>query len=81
MPAVTEFSKPNGEPIATTHSPTFKASGSPKRTKGRSVASIFSTATSVRSSTPMTLAEYSRRSVMRTVTSEASLTTCALVRM
>ena len=24
MPAVTEFSKPNGEPIATTHSPTLQ---------------------------------------------------------
>ena len=30
MPAVTVFSKPNGEPIATTHSPTLSLVGSPK---------------------------------------------------
>ena len=48
---------------------------------GRFLPSILMTATSVRSSTPMTLAGYSRRSVMRTVTSSASATTCALVRM
>jgi hypothetical protein len=35
MPAVTLLSKPNGEPIATTHSPTLRTPGSPKRTVGR----------------------------------------------
>src|SRR3990170_3592097 len=34
MPAVTELSKPNGEPIAITHSPAFSALGSPMRTVG-----------------------------------------------
>ena len=40
MAAVTMFSKPNGEPIATTHSPTLSLFGSPKRTAGRPVESI-----------------------------------------
>ena len=81
MPAVTLFSKPNGEPIATTHSPGRSFDGSPRRTVGRFFASIFSTATSVCSSTPTTFAVYSRRSVVFTVTSSAFSTTCALVRM
>ena len=34
MPAVTVFSKPNGEPIATTHSPTRRRVGSPNFTAG-----------------------------------------------
>ena len=46
MPAVMVFSKPNGEPMATTHSPTRSLSGSPIFTFGRSVASILITATS-----------------------------------
>ena len=50
MPAVTLFSKPNGEPIAMTHSPGRSFDGSPRRTVGRFFASILSTATSVRSS-------------------------------
>jgi hypothetical protein len=33
MPAVTLLSKPNGEPIATTHSPTLRTPGSPKRNR------------------------------------------------
>jgi hypothetical protein len=47
MPAVTEFSKPNGEPIAITHSPALRPRGSPTCTTGRFLASILSTATSV----------------------------------
>ena len=57
------FSKPNGEPIATTHSPTLSCSGSPSFTVGRFFASILSTATSVRVSAPTTFALNSRRSV------------------
>ncbi len=48
MPAVALFSKPNGEPIASTHSPGFSSEGSPMRTTGRFLASILMTATSVR---------------------------------
>src|SRR5882762_4769537 len=73
MPAVTLFSKPNGAPIASTHSPTFSV--------GRSLAPILMMAISDFGSTPTTLAVYSRRSVRRTVTSLAPLTTCALVMM
>jgi hypothetical protein len=68
MPAVTEFSKPKGEPMATTHSPTELAriahfdAGSP-------LASILISATSVRLSAPITLALNSRLSVSFTVTS------------
>ena len=81
MPAVTLFSNVNGEPMASTHSPGRSFDGSPSFTTGRFLPSILMTATSVRLSTPMTFAGYSRRSVMRTVTSSASATTCALVRM
>ena len=81
MPAVTELSNPNGEPIAMTHSPALSPAGLPMRTTGSFAASILSTATSVRTSTPTTFARYSRRSVVRTVTSRAWSTTCALVRM
>ena len=71
MPAVTVFSKPNGEPIASTHWPGLMRDGSPSFTVGRLVALILITATSVRSSAPITLAWNSRRSVSRTVTSSA----------
>ena len=81
MPAVTLFSNVNGEPIASTHSPGRSFDGSPSFTTGSCLPSILMTATSVRLSTPMTFAGYSRRSVMRTVTSSASATTCAFVRM
>ena len=81
MPAVALFSKPNGEPMASTHSPGLELRGSPSFTIGRFLASILITATSVRSSAPMTLAGNSRRSVRRTVTSSAFATTCVLVRM
>ena len=81
MPAVALFSKPNGAPMASTHSPTFRPRESPIFTVGSSFASILMTAMSDLVSTPMTLAVYSRRSVMRTTTSLAPLTTCALVRI
>jgi hypothetical protein len=38
MPAVTLFSSPKGEPMAITHSPTFRRFTSPIFTKGRPVA-------------------------------------------
>ena len=81
MPDVTVFSKPYCEPIATTHSPTLMRLGSPAFTVGKFLASIFNTAMSVVLSLPSTLALNSRLSVSRTVTSSASATTCALVRM
>src|SRR5258707_6704258 len=79
MPAVALFSKPNGAPIASTHSPTLSPRESPILTVGRSLAGMRMTAISDFGSTPTTLAVYSRRSVRRTVTSLAPLTTCALV--
>src|SRR5256885_1514911 len=45
MPAVTVFSKPNGEPMASTQSPTRAFAGSPSLTAGRPFASIFTTPT------------------------------------
>ena len=81
MPAVTLFSKPKGEPIARTHSPTRSLFGSPRRTTGKPVASIFIKAMSVRLSVPMTLALYSRLSVNRTVISSALSITCEFVRI
>ena len=75
------FSKPNGDPMASTHSPTVRRAGSPILTVGRSFVSIFSTATSAALSMPRTFAVNSRRSVSFTFTSLAPSTTCALVRM
>ena len=37
MPAVTVFSKPNGEPMASTHSPTLICAGSPSFTDGQAL--------------------------------------------
>ena len=74
-------SSPYGAPMATTHSPTRVAAGLPVFTVGRSLASILSTATSVTLSLPSTLALNSRWSVSFTVTSSASATTWALVRI
>ena len=79
MPAVTVLSRSKGEPMAITHSPTRSLPTSPKRTVGRPLASILSTATSVRLSAPTTLALNSRLSVRRTMTSSAPSTTWALV--
>ena len=79
MPAVTVFSRPNGEPIAMTHSPTFSRDTSPIFTAGSPLASIFTTATSVRLSKPTRRALNSRLSVSVTSTSSAPSTTCAFV--
>jgi hypothetical protein len=50
-------------------------------TTGKPLASILSTATSLRRSLPITFALYSRLSVRRTVMSSAASTTCELVRI
>ena len=80
-PAVTLFSKPNGEPMAMTHSPGLSFDASPRRTVGRFLASILSTATSVRSIDADHL-----RFVLAPVGHsyrdlDAPSTTCAFVRM
>jgi hypothetical protein len=81
IPAVTLLVKPKGEPIAITHSPTRSLDVSPIFTTGRFVAETFTTATSLRMSTPITFAFNSRLSVRRTLISSAFSTTCALVTM
>ncbi|CFU90943.1 Uncharacterised protein [Bordetella pertussis] len=63
MPAVTVESRPNGEPMASTHCPFFSVLGSPMVSGVMSLASILIRATSVRSSEPITLALNSRPSV------------------
>ena len=80
-PADTLFSKPNGEPIAITHSPCLTPGGAERSSAGRLLASILISAMSVRLSVPITFAVNSRRSVSLTVTSVAPSTTCALVTM
>src|SRR5256884_159561 len=81
MPAVALFSKPNGAPIASTHSPTLSPRESPSLTVGRFMEGMHRIAMCDFGSTPTTLAVYSRRSVRRTVASLAPSTTCALVMM
>ncbi len=80
IPAVTVLSRPNGEPMAITHSPTLSLETSPIRTVGRPLASIRTRATSERLSAPMILALNSRLSARVTITSSAPSTTWALVR-
>ena len=75
MPAVTEKSKENGDPIATTQSPTCRFSLSPIETVGNFLPLIFSTARSDRGSIPTTSAENSLLSLRETVISSASSTT------
>ena len=75
MPAVTDCSKLNGEPIATTHSPGFSTLLSPSLSVGRFFASTFSRATSLSGSDPISSASNSRRSAMRTMISSAFSTT------
>ncbi|MNQ99079.1 hypothetical protein D3C85_1148010 [compost metagenome] len=75
MPEVTVLSKPKGEPIASTHSPTFSFSDLPSFTVGRLAASTFSSATSVRASEPIRRAFSSRLSLRVTIISSASATT------
>src|SRR3546814_5258769 len=79
MPAVTEWSRPNGEPIAIAHCPGLSALESPMRSAGNPVAGILSSATSDCSSLPTTLAVNSRPSDSLTVTSSAPSTTWWLV--
>ena len=79
MPAVTVFSRPNGEPMAMTHSPTRSRLTSPIFTGERPLASILTTATSVRLSAPTTRALNSRLSGRVTMSSSAPSTTWALV--
>ena len=75
IPAVTEKSKLNGEPIATTQSPTLSSSLLPICKLGRSSPSILRTAKSDSMSTPTTSALNSLLSVSETITSVASFTT------
>ena len=79
-PAVMVFFRPNGEPAATTHSPTLSLLESAIRRKGKLVASILSYATSVRASLPMTWALNSRLSDNATVMLLAPLMTWWLVK-
>ncbi len=81
MPAVTVLPDPSGAPIVITGSPARTFAESPMRTNGSFVAVTRSTATSLCGSTASTVALNSRRSVSRTVTSVASSTTCAEVRI
>ena len=67
--------------MAATHSPTLMVSGLPILTFGKLLALIFKTATSVLKSIPITLALNSRLSFNFTMTSSASLTTCAFVKI
>ena len=88
MPAVTVPPRPNGLPIATTHSPTRTRLESPKRTKGSGrVGLILSTAMSATLVRPTTSASYSVRSARVTVicsttaSGRAGATTWLLVTM
>ena len=63
MPDVTVESRPNGEPMASTHCPFLSFLGSPMTSGVMPLASTLIRATSVRSSVPMTLALNSRPSV------------------
>ncbi|VWB81404.1 hypothetical protein BME24068_03861 [Burkholderia metallica] len=81
MPAVTVLPEPSGAPIVITGSPARTFDESPTRTNGSFVALTRNTATSLCESTASTVALNSRRSVSRTVTSLASATTCAEVRI
>ena len=82
MPAVTLFSKPNGEPIAITHSPGRSFDGSPML-HGRQVLRLDLQHRDVGA----LVGADDLRGVLApvgqscTVTSSASATTCALVRM
>ena len=73
--------KPNGLPIATTHSPTLTLSESPSLAAGRLSASIFITARSLLGSVPCTTPLNFLPSESVTSISLASLTTCSFVRI
>ena len=70
-----ENSKPKGEPIANTQSPTRNISESPNSTKGKSPAPIFRRAKSDGSSKPITSASKTLRSFKCTWISSAPATT------
>ena len=75
IPAVTEKSKLNGDPIAITQSPTLRSSLLPTSTVGKFLPLTSSTAKSDKGSTPITSAENSLLSESETVTSVESSTT------
>ena len=75
IPAVTEKSKLNGEPIAITQSPTLSSSLLPTLTVGKSSSLTSKTAKSERGSTPTTSAINSLLSDNEIITSVASSTT------
>ena len=79
IPAVTEKSKLNGDPIATTQSPTFNSLLLPIFTEGKSSPLTFKTARSDNGSTPITSALNSLLSDSDTTTSVASSTTWKFV--
>ena len=83
-PAVTVGSglpsrKPYGLPMATTQSPIWSARLRPMGATGRLVVSIFTTAMSVRSSSPSSRAWKSRPSRSVTMSDSAPAVTCWLV--
>ena len=79
IPEVTVWPTPNGLPIASTTSPTWSASVSPKVIAGSRSRLIFSTATSVSGSAPTTLARALRPSASSTSISSAPSITWLLV--
>src|SRR6059058_389019 len=82
MPAVAVCVSPNGFPIATTQSPTLRASESPNGSVGSGRGALtWRTAISVLSSLPTTLASNSSSVAMRTRIFSAPLTTWLLVTM
>ncbi len=82
IPVVTEASRPKGEPMATTVSPTTSASLTSRIwMAGRSSRSTRITARSLSGSVPMTSASSTSPDASRTATDCASPTTWLLVRM
>src|SRR5262245_40811522 len=80
MPAVTVCCRPNGDPMASTQSPTLIRSESPSVAEGNGPPPCsLSTARSVRRSTPATLALYFFPSAVTASISLARSTTCAFV--
>ena len=81
MPLVTVWPTPKGLPIASTWSPTCKASEFPMTITGSLSRPIFSTARSVSGSVPITLATVRRLSLRMTSISSAPSITWLFVRM
>ena len=80
IPAVTEKFSWKGDPIATTHSPTFKDLEFPSLTLGKSLASTLRRAKSALSSEPISSALNSLLSLRLTIISSAPSTTCLFVK-